>query len=114
MATQHGEVGMGITKYVIFRQVALKFSFCFAGTMASVRKKGKYTADDPVEECILGRVAQNVNYSKLKQFAKHLKISQSDYERITASSVFVIHQINEVGNEKISLQPYVDFVDMSI
>ena len=50
--------------------------------MASVRKKGKYSADDLVDDFILHKVAQYVYYSSVKEFAKKLKVSQTDYERI--------------------------------
>ena len=89
--------------------------FIFYSSMASVRKKGKYARYDSVDEFILGKVAQHVYHSKLKQFAEHLKVSRTDYELITVSSgLSAKQQINEVWKVKISLQACLNFVDMAM
>ena len=49
--------------------------------MASVRKKGTYTAEDLVDEFILSKVSEHIDYSKLNIFSEKLDVCQIDYER---------------------------------
>ena len=100
-----------MTKYI---SKFLFFVNYFLGNMASVRKKGKYTADDLLDEFILRKVAQHVYHSSVKEFAKNLDVSQTDHERTTVSSGLSIkQQIYEVKREN-PLQNYLSFVDETI
>ena len=54
--------------------------------MASVRKKGRYTGEDLVDEFILGKVSEYVDVSRLSDFAKALNVTETDYQRISGSA----------------------------
>ena len=66
--------------------------------MASVRKKGKYEADDRVDEYLVNQVAKHVQYNKLCRLSRDLGISSTEYTKITApNTVHQDEQINKVG-----------------
>ena len=52
--------------------------------MASTRKKGHYRHDDTLDEFLLNQVAKFVKYGQLGHLSRDLRISQTDYEKITA------------------------------
>ena len=72
--------------------------------MASVRKKGKYTTDDLVDEFILSKVSEHVDVSRLSDFAKALNVTETDYERISGSpELSRKQQAHEVRKQKLLL-----------
>ena len=44
--------------------------------MASVRKKGKYTAEDRVDEWLLSQVVEHVNQNKAVELARTLRVQE--------------------------------------
>ena len=67
--------------------------------MASVRKKGRYSGDDTLDEFLLNQVAKFVKYGQLGPLSRDLRISQMDYEKITAPNYLQQNdQIFKVSN----------------
>ena len=69
-----------------------------------MRKKGKYTGEDLVDEFILSKVSEHVDVSRLGDFAKALNVTETDYERISGSSELSRkQQAHEVRKQKLLL-----------
>ena len=56
--------------------------------MASVRKKGRYSGDDTLDEYLLNQVAKFIKYGQLGPLSRDLGVSQTEYEKITAPNTF--------------------------
>ena len=56
--------------------------------MAAARKKGKYKGQNLMDEFLLNQLCNHVKYLQLNAFARHLGISQEEFERITAPNTF--------------------------
>ena len=56
--------------------------------MASVRKKGRYSGDDMLDEFLLNQVTKFIKYGQLGPLSRDLGVSQVDYEKITAPNTF--------------------------
>ena len=48
----------------------------------SVRKKGKYQGDDPVDTYLLNQIAKHIKFEKLGTVARDLNIDKSVYNHI--------------------------------
>ena len=48
----------------------------------SVRKKGKYQGDDPVDTYLLNQIAKHIKFEKLGTLARDLNIDKSVYNHI--------------------------------
>ena len=57
---------------------------------ASVQKRGRFGChgDDTLDEFLLNQVAKFVKYGQLGPLSRDLRISQTDYEKITAPNTF--------------------------
>ena len=57
---------------------------------ASVQKSGRFGChgDDKLDEFLLNQVAKFVKYGQLGPLSRDLRISQTDYEKITAPNTF--------------------------
>ena len=71
-----------------------------------MRKKGRYEANDLLDEYLLNQLAKNVNYMKLCSFAKDLGITQTEYDKIAAPNTNTpderIHKVSNTQTEYIS------------
>ena len=66
--------------------------------MASTGGKKTYNGDDCLDDILLNQVAKRVFIQKLSSFAKDLKISQVEYDKITAPNMYTqderIHRVS--------------------
>ena len=56
-----------------------------------------YTKDSLLDTLLLPRIAYHVKYDKLRNFVKHLKIRDSDYESVIARESSSIEQLQLVN-----------------
>ena len=63
-----------------------------------MRKKGKYVLEDLVDEFVLGKLSEHVDFSRLGDFARKLNVSEDDRKKIAGSTeLSQKQQIEQVG-----------------